>query len=208
MNITEIIAQEVLAIYKLPRESKALEEYDVACHLICYVKQYGGKVLTTGIGKAGLMAKLLASTLCSITVPATFIHPSEAMHGDLGAAQEKDLLIIFSNSGETEEIIAMSRQLKQIEPDISRICITSNVESTLALTSDVILSTGNPEEICPMGLTPSTSITAMTVMIDILIHFVTLQLCVTPVEYYERHHSGYLGQKAKQKIEGNEKPTS
>jgi arabinose-5-phosphate isomerase len=195
MNFQALLLLESVAIRCIP-----VENYEEVFHLVNHVSKNNGKVITTGIGKAGLMAKNLASTFCSTGIPSVYLHPCDALHGDLGIATNLDLLIIFSNSGETDEIIEMIKALNCLYPDIGRVCITSNPLSTIGIMSDIVLATGNPKEVCPLELTPTTSITVMSVISDILVTGVMDITGFTYSEYFARHHAGYLGQEAKKKI--------
>ncbi len=149
------------------------------------------------MGKAGQIGHNISTTLSSTGTPAVFIHPSEAQHGDLGLVQEEDVLILISNSGKTREIVELEILIKRIYPSIGIILITGNNDCELAKTADVCLYTGNPKEICPLGLTPTTSTTVMTVAGDILVVLLMEKIGYTKELYALRHHSGYLGQKAR-----------
>ena len=121
------------------------------------------------MGKAGQIAMNIATTFCSTGIPSVFLHPSEAQHGDLGILQKNDLLLLISNSGKTREIVELTRLAHNLDPDLKFIVITGNPDSPLAKESDVCLSTGKPAEVCVLGMTPTTSTTAMTVIGDILV---------------------------------------
>ena len=121
------------------------------------------------MGKAGQIAINIATTFSSTGTPAVFLHPSDAQHGDLGVIQENDILLLISNSGKTREIIELVGLAKGLFKDIQLIVISGNPEGELAGQADVLLYTGHPEEVCPLGLTPTTSTTTMTVIGDILV---------------------------------------
>jgi arabinose-5-phosphate isomerase len=155
-----------------------------------------GKVVTTGMGKAGFLARKFAATLSSTGTPAVFIHPAEAAHGDLGLIAAGDCIVAFSTSGKTLEIvelIELSRHLTQAQV----ICITSHPESELRRLSDVVLDMGVIEEPCPLGLTPSASMAAMSAIGDALALTLMELKGVTRRDYGLRHHGGYLGHKAR-----------
>jgi len=155
-----------------------------------------GKVVTTGMGKAGFLARKFAATLSSTGTPAVFIHPAEAAHGDLGLIAQGDCIVAFSTSGKTLEIvelIELSRHLTGAQV----ICITSHPESELRRLSDVVLDMGVIEEPCPLGLTPSASMAAMAAIGDALALTLMELKGVTRREYGLRHHGGYLGHKAR-----------
>jgi len=140
----------------------------------------------------------IATTFSSTGTPAVYLHPTEAQHGDLGILQKNDVLILLSNSGKTREILELVELSKQMYSDISIISITGDKKSPLAMKSDIILHIGDAEEICPLGLTPTISTTLMTVIGDILVVELMKKIQFTKAEYAKRHHSGYLGNKAKE----------
>ena len=199
MNIKEqlkhLIQQEVIAIENIPIDGKI----EHAISLIYeQVHQKNGKVVITGMGKAGQIGNNIATTLSSTGTTAVFLHPSEAQHGDLGIVQQHDVLIMISNSGKTREIIELEHLVKRLHPNIKIIGLTGSDDSPLAQFADVLLYTGNPKEICPLGLTPTTSTTVMTVVGDLLVVLLMQKIGFTKAEYSKRHHSGYLGQKARE----------
>jgi len=157
-----------------------------------------GKVILSGMGKAGQIALNISSTLNSTGTPSVYLHPSEAQHGDLGILQKNDILVLLSNSGKTREILELIELSKNMYPHISIICITGDKDSILANKSDITLHTRNTKEVCPLGLTPTTSTTLMKVIGDILIVELIKKIKFTKKEYSQRHHSGYLGQKSKE----------
>lgn len=156
-----------------------------------------GKVVCSGMGKAGQIALNMATTLCSTGTPAVYLHPSEAQHGDLGILQDHDVLLVISNSGKTREVEELIYLAKNLKPEIQIIGITRNPDSPLAKMADVALFTGETIEVCPLGLTPTTSTTVMTVIGDLLVYGIMEQIGFTKEEYAKRHHSGYLGEKSK-----------
>lgn len=156
-----------------------------------------GKLVTSGMGKAGQIAMNMATTFCSTGTPAVFLHPSEAQHGDLGVLQPNDVMLLISNSGRTREVLELVTLAKNLYPGIPLIGITGNPESELTRLTDVTLLTGGAPEVCPLGLTPTTSTTVMTVIGDILVVNVTRLIGFTTEEYAKRHHGGYLGHKSR-----------
>lgn len=157
-----------------------------------------GKVILSGMGKAGQIALNISSTLNSTGTPSVYLHPSEAQHGDLGILQKNDILVLLSNSGKTREILELIQLSQNMYPAISIICITGKKDSPLAKESDIVLHTGNADEICPLGLTPTISTTLMTVIGDILVVELMKKIKFSKQEYSKRHHSGYLGKKSKE----------
>lgn len=193
-SIKELLQKEAEAVMNIP----VTDAYQKAVELIVeqiHIKK--GKLVTTGMGKAGQIAMNIATTFCSTGIPAVFLHPSEAQHGDLGIFQENDLLLLISNSGKTREIVELTRLSRVLNPNLKFIVITGNPNSPLADESDVCLCTGNPKEVCTLGMTPTTSTTAMTVIGDILVVQTMKQTEFTIMEYSKRHHGGYLGEKSR-----------
>ena len=149
------------------------------------------------MGKAGQIGMNIATTFCSTGTVAVFLHPSEAQHGDLGLLRENDIMLLISNSGKTREIVELTHLARNLYPDIKFIVITGNPDSLLAQEADVCLSTGNPAEVCPLGLTPTTSTTMMTVIGDILVVNTMKKIGFDSEQYAKRHHGGYLGEKSR-----------
>ena len=139
------------------------EEFDRAVDLIAGCS---GRVVLTGLGKSGIICRKISATLRSTGTPALFMHPAEAIHGDLGMVTENDLVVAISNSGTTEEILELLAVLRRI--GISLIAITSNPESPLATAADLHLDVGVRREACPMNLAPTASTTASLALGDAL----------------------------------------
>ena len=189
-SLKEIIEKEIKAISRIPLS----DAYERAIDLIfLQVHQKKGKLVCSGMGKAGQVASNIATTFSSTGTPACFLHPSDAQHGDLGILRENDVMLLISNSGKTREIIELIGLARQLVKDIRLIVITSNEESELAKNADVCLLTGNPPEVCALGLTPTTSTTVMNVIGDLLVVETMKRICFTVSEYAKRHHGGYLG---------------
>lgn len=189
----------------LHEESKAIEnipysaDYDRAVELIIeHVHRKGGKLVTSGMGKAGQIAMNIATTFSSTGTPAVNLHPSEAQHGDLGVLQPNDVMLLVSNSGRTREILDLIELARNLYPEIPAIVITGKADSELAHKADATLFTGGSPEVCPLGLTPTTSTTMMTVIGDILVVNVMRLTGFTKADYAKRHHGGYLGHKSRQ----------
>ncbi|MEC8074916.1 MAG: SIS domain-containing protein [Pseudomonadota bacterium] len=155
-----------------------------------------GKILTTGIGKAGHIAKKFAATLCSTATPADFIHPAEGAHGDLGLVSDKDVMIAFSTSGKSREVLEILEMSRHLGVD-KIIGVTSHLDSQLREHSDLILDMGTITEPCPLGLTPSASMAVMLAISDALALALLEQKGVTREDYGLRHHGGYLGRAAR-----------
>lgn len=150
-----------------------------------------GRVVVTGIGKAGLIGNKIAATMSSTGTPAYTLHPSEAAHGDLGMVQPGDVVIALSNSGRTEELIRALDALRKCGCKI--VLITGRDGSRCAALSDIVLNYGHLDEACPLGLAPSSSTTAMAVMGDALALTVMQLKDVTREEYARFHPGGELG---------------
>ena len=193
-EIRSVLEHEASAIRNIP----VSDAYSQAIDLIVeQVNRKRGKLVTSGMGKAGQIAQNIATTFSSTGTPSIFLHPSEAQHGDLGVLQENDIMLVISNSGKTREIVELIDLAKNLIADIKFIVITSDSDSELAQKSDVCLLTGKPAEVCTLGLTPTTSTTVMTVMGDILVVGTMKKIAFSPLEYAKRHHGGYLGDKSR-----------
>lgn len=194
-KIIELINKEIEAIKNLPINEN---EFEKSIQLIYhYVHKLKGKVVASGIGKAGHIAHNIAMTLASTGTRAVFIHPAEAQHGDLGILAENDILLLVSNSGKTREILEFIELSKKIYKDIKIISITGNNKSELSKKSDVVLYTGGAPEIDKFQLVPTTSTTLMTIIGDILVVSLMDKIGFTKEQYHLLHHSGYIGQKLK-----------
>lgn len=193
-SIQDILHREAAAVLNIPITDAFEQAVDA---IVEQVHAKGGKLVTSGMGKAGQIAENIATTFCSTGIPAVFLHPSEAQHGDLGILQDDDIILFISNSGKTREIVELTRLVKVLVPDLKFIAITGNPDSPLAKEADICISTGNPKEVCPLGMTPTTSTTVMTVIGDILVVEVMKRTGFTIEDYSKRHHGGYLGEKSR-----------
>lgn len=198
MNIAESMREILDAESKAIAEIPYTEDYDKAVELIVErVHRRGGKLVTSGMGKAGQIALNIATTFSSTGIPAVNLHPSEAQHGDLGVLQPGDVMLLVSNSGRTCEIVNLVHLAENLYPGIPTIVITGRADSPLANIATATLVTADAPEVCPLGLTPTTSTTMMTVIGDILVVNVMRQTGFTKAEYAKRHHGGYLGEKSR-----------
>jgi arabinose-5-phosphate isomerase len=189
-KIREIFKSEAEAINNIP-VTRSYEEAINIIHLQVHVKN--GKLVTSGMGKAGQIAHNIATTFSSTGTPSAFLHPSEAQHGDLGILQKDDVLLAISNSGKTREIIELIELKNNLYPEVPVIVITGNADSPLAQKSDCYILTGSPKEVCILGLTPTTSTTVMTVIGDALVVLLMEKIGFNAKDYAKRHHGGYLG---------------
>jgi arabinose-5-phosphate isomerase len=198
--IKNCIEAEARAIMNIPADDTFVKAIDVFYH---HVHEKGGKLVVSGMGKAGQIADNIATTFSSTGTPAIFLHPANAQHGDLGILCKNDVLLLISNSGKTREIIELVELAHNLHPEIPIVVITGNTESPLASIADIAISTGNPTEVCPLGLTPTTSTTTMTVIGDILVVLLMKKINFTAADYSKRHHGGYLGDRSRDMDAGN-----
>lgn len=152
-----------------------------------------GRVVCTGMGKSGHIARKVAATLSSTGTPALYLHPAEGIHGDLGMVTKHDVILIFSNSGETDEIINLLPSLRRIGVKI--ISVVGNKTSTLARNAEVVLMVHVDKEACPLGLAPTTSTTVALALGDALAVVLLEQHQFTPENFAVFHPGGSLGQK-------------
>ncbi len=193
-QINELKQAEALAISNIPVTTDFVKALDIIHH---HVHERRGKLIASGMGKAGQIAINIATTFSSTGTPAVFLHPADAQHGDLGVIQPDDVMLFISNSGKTREIIELVDLTENLYPGLPLIVITGNVKSPLAKLSDAALSTGSPPEVCALGLTPTTSTTTMTVIGDILVVMMMKRIKFSNQDYARRHHGGYLGKKSR-----------
>ncbi|HCG70748.1 MAG TPA: capsule biosynthesis protein [Gammaproteobacteria bacterium] len=187
------IKERMQAVIKAEAEAiGAIEVSEDFVAAVTVMQKCQGKILTTGIGKAGHIAKKFAATLCSTATPASFIHPAEAAHGDLGLVGQADVMIAFSTSGKSREVLEILEKSRHLGVD-TIIGVTSHLDSELREHSDLILDMGNIEEPCPVGLTPSASMAVMLAISDALALALLEQKGVTQEDFGLRHHGGYLG---------------
>lgn len=152
-----------------------------------------GKVVVTGMGKSGLIARKIAATLASTGTPAFFLHPAEGIHGDIGMVVRGDVVIALSNSGETEEIVRLIPVFRRMGLPV--IALTGNPESTLARYADVALDVGVREEACPLGLAPTASTTATLAMGDALAVVLFEEKGFSEEDFAQLHPGGALGRR-------------
>jgi arabinose-5-phosphate isomerase len=189
-EVTKIFEAEALAVLNIP----VSDNFGKACDFIYEAVHVNkGKVVASGMGKAGQIALNIATTFSATGTPAVFLHPSDAQHGDLGVIQPNDILLLISNSGKTLEILELCELSKRLGYQMKIIVITGNPDSDLGHLADVTISTGQPQEVCPLGLTPTTSTTVMTVIGDALVVILMKRIGFSAADYAKRHHGGYLG---------------
>ena len=160
------------------------------------IENCAGKIITTGMGKAGFVANKFAAILSSTATPAVFIHPAEAAHGDLGMLAPGDCIVAFSTSGKTREVLEFIQLSRRMNIG-SVVGITSHTDSGLRELSDVTINMGVIKEPCPLGMTPTASMAVMAAIGDALALVLMEKKSVTREQYGMRHHGGYLGKKAR-----------
>jgi arabinose-5-phosphate isomerase len=192
------IAQEVfnIEISELEKVKNKLDEnFEKAVELVLNSK---GRFVITGMGKSGHIGVKISATLASVGTPSFFMHPAEAIHGDLGMLTKDDVVLAISNSGESEEIVKLIPHLKRME--IKFIGMAGNPNSTLAKESDVFLDIGVEKEACPLQLAPTSSTTATLVMGDALAVALMKKKNFKPENFASFHPGGSLGRKLLRKV--------
>ena len=187
---TEAAALEALA---LRLEGQMAEPFDRAVELILHCGKERGRVVVTGMGKSGIIAQKIAATLSSTGSPALFLHPAEAVHGDLGVLLPGDVVVALSASGETEEILRLLTLLKRKGGALVSLCC--NLNSTLATASDIALDCGVEREACGLNLAPTASTTTMLALGDALAIAVSLRKGFRAEDFAELHPGGKLGKR-------------
>ncbi len=183
----QIIQQEIATLVAMKERLGA--DFVRAVELIYHCD---GRVIVSGVGKAGLIGRKISATLASTGTPSYWMHAVEARHGDLGRVQPGDVVLALSNSGETE-VVQLLPSLKKLNVPV--ISITGDARSTLAQWSDAVLDIGQIQEACPLGLAPSCSTTAMVVMGDALALTIFRMRNWQPEDYAFYHPGGELGRK-------------
>ena len=200
-KVKAVLRHEADAVLNIPADN----QFDQAIELIHrQVHEKGGKLVSSGMGKAGEIAQNISTTFSSTGTPAVFLHPAEAQHGDLGVIQPDDVLLLVSNSGRTREVLELVDLAERLYPGLPLVVITAKADSELAGTADVCLLTGDPEEVCPLGLSPTTSTTVMTVIGDVLIVLMMERISFSNEQYTRRHHGGYLGSRSRRQAQSEE----
>jgi arabinose-5-phosphate isomerase len=185
MSVLEKEAQAILDLKEVIGET-----VNDALNMILDCK---GRVVITGIGKSGIIGRKINATMASTGTPSLFLHPSEGLHGDLGMVTKADVVIAISNSGESDEVLALIPSLKRIGAKM--IAIVKNPNSTLGRKSDVVLSIGNVQEACPLGLAPTTSTTVTLALGDALAIALLEARNFRPEDFAVFHPAGSLGRK-------------
>jgi arabinose-5-phosphate isomerase len=194
-DATELLASARRTLKIEARAVAALEErldegFAAACRLCLACR---GRVVVTGMGKSGHIARKIASTLASTGTPAFFLHPAEAGHGDLGMITQADLVIALTSSGETPEIVLLLPHLKRL--GVPLIALTGHPESTLGAIATVVLNVGVSDEACPLNLAPTASTTAALAMGDAVAVALLEARGFTKQAFADAHPGGNLGRR-------------
>lgn len=184
----EVVRTEARAIAAL--EGRIDERFARACEIMLACS---GRIVVTGIGKSGHIARKIAATLASAGTPAFFVHPAEASHGDMGMITPNDVVVALSNSGETEEILTILPLIKRL--GVALITLTGNTSSRLATESDVNLDVSVEHEACPLGLAPTASTSAALTMGDALSIALLEARGFGPEDFARSHPGGRLGRR-------------
>jgi len=183
-----VLAIEARAVADL--EHRLGPEFAAACALLLACE---GRVVVTGMGKSGHVGNKIAATLASTGTPSFFLHPGEAMHGDIGMITARDVVLALSNSGETDELVAILPVIKRL--DVPLIALTSSRDSTLGRYASVMLDVSVPQEACSLNLAPTASTTATLAMGDALAVAVLEARGFTPEDFARSHPGGTLGRR-------------
>ena len=189
----ELVRTEAAALEALAKrlDGPMLPDFDRAVDLVVRCGEGNGRVVVTGMGKSGVIAQKIAATLSSTGSPALFLHPAEAVHGDLGVLMPGDVVVALSASGETEEILRLLATLKRKGDALVSFCC--NLQSTLAQASDVALDCSVEREACGLNLAPTASTTSMLALGDALAVAVSLRKGFKAEDFAELHPGGKLG---------------
>jgi arabinose-5-phosphate isomerase len=184
----KVLETEAAAILALV--SRLDDSFDAAVRLL---KECRGRVILTGMGKSGIICRKIAATLTSTGTPAQFLHPAEAIHGDLGVIQGEDVVVALSYSGETDEILRLLETIRRLGAKL--ITITGGAASTLALAADVSLDCSVAEEACPLNLAPTASTTAALAIGDALAMTLLVEKGFREEDFANLHPGGKLGKR-------------
>ena len=193
MTPAELVRTEAAALEALAErlDGTMAARFEQAVELVVRCGEGRGRVVLTGMGKSGIIAQKIAATLSSTGSPAQFLHPAEAVHGDLGVLMPGDVVVALSASGETEEILRLLPVLKRKGDALIAFCC--NEGSTLARASDVVLDVGVEREACGLNLAPTASTTAMLALGDALAIAVSLRKGFAAKDFADLHPGGKLG---------------
>ncbi len=184
------------AINTIDCEIEAVEELknnldESLTNALDLIEQAKGRIILTGMGKSGHIAKKIAASLASTGTPSFFMHPAEASHGDLGMVTQEDVIIAISNSGESRELVDVLNYSKRF--GIKLIAITKNPDSSLGKAGDIVLRLPQAKEACPLGLAPTSSTTATLVLGDVITVGMIERKGFSKAQFNQRHPGGKLG---------------
>lgn len=188
-NVVRIEAEALRALAERLAGPMA-QSFEAAVHLL---HSCGGRVVVTGMGKSGIVARKIAATFSSTGTPSLFLHPAEAVHGDLGMIVRGDVVLALSSSGETEEILRLLATIKRLEAKL--IAMTGEPKSTLAQAADVTLDCCVAKEACSLGLAPTASTTTMMALGDALAVALAEKRGFREEDFADLHPGGKLGKK-------------
>ena len=195
----KVLINESKAIAKLA--GRVDGKFEKIIKLLAGIK---GRVIVTGMGKPGFIAQKVSSTMSSTGTPSLYLHPAEALHGDLGRVTAEDVVLAFSNSGETEEVIKLIPIIKKIGAKI--VAVTGNLKSSLAVNSDFVIDSSVDKEADPMGLAPTTSTTVMLAWGDALAVALLEKKNFKPKDFALYHPGGALGKRLLLRVEDIMRP--
>lgn len=191
-----MVIQEAIEVLRIEAEGilKLIDRLDESfVRAVEVIYQSKGQVVVSGIGKGGLVGRKIVATLNSTGTRSLFLHPVEAMHGDLGIVRQQDVFLALSNSGETEELNILVSTIKDVGCKI--VAFTGNPDSTLAKISDIVIDVGVEKEACPLGLAPTASTTALLAIGDALAVTLMNKRKFNSSDYKKFHPGGTLGQR-------------
>lgn len=189
LQVVKLLKLEADAITKAANRLQS-DQVERAVELLANCQ---GKVVLAGVGKSGIVARKIAATLTSTGTLAVFLHPADALHGDIGIVTREDVAMVLSNSGETDELVAMLPYLKSRQVPI--IALVGNLRSTLARNVDAVLDAGVDKEACPFNLAPTTSTTVALSIGDALAMTLIQVKGLTPEDFALNHPAGRLGKR-------------
>lgn len=187
------LARQVLTTEAQAIEALAARLDPAFANAVAHILDCRGRVIVSGMGKSGHIARKIAATLASTGTPSFFVHPSEASHGDLGMITPQDVVLALSNSGETDEVVALIPHLKR--EGAALIVMTGNLRSTLARAADVVLDASVASEACPLGLAPTTSTTVALALGDALALALLDARGFSAEDFARSHPGGTLGRR-------------
>ena len=196
-------ARQILQVESRTLQQVAKRLDQAFCRAVEYLGRCRGSVIVTGIGKAGLIGQKIMATLASTGTPAHYLHPAEAVHGDLGRIHPEDVVLVLSQSGETEEVVRLLPPLAELGVPI--LAITGRAQSRLGRAAAVVIELGGLEEACPLGLAPSSSTTAMLAVGDALALVASRMRGFGREDFARLHPAGSLGLKLS-KVEDHMRP--